>query len=178
MNLNDFSDGDWAERGAGEISSLRCSMERATPRSIVVERARAGDCATTTLDELERWLTDDIVCVYHAKRHRGIGTSPLQRWTPVSSAMSALRDEAPSTVRRTRSKSASISCRSSNGPCSPMASQSKGFNTTATSCAASSKQRNAAKSVSSCFSATRATSACPRIAVFQRYFDARSVHLP
>jgi hypothetical protein len=31
--------------------------------------------------ELERWLTEYIVGVYHAKRHRGIGTSPLQRWT-------------------------------------------------------------------------------------------------
>ena len=37
--------------------------------------------AVLTLDELERWLTEYIVCVYHAKRHRGIGTSPLQRWT-------------------------------------------------------------------------------------------------
>jgi putative transposase len=37
--------------------------------------------AVLTLDELERWLTDYIVCVYHAKRHRGIGTSPLHRWT-------------------------------------------------------------------------------------------------
>jgi hypothetical protein len=34
-----------------------------------------------TLGELERWLTEYIVGVYHAKRHRGIGTSPLQRWT-------------------------------------------------------------------------------------------------
>jgi putative transposase len=32
-----------------------------------------------TLGELERWLTEYIVGVYHAKRHRGIGTSPLQR---------------------------------------------------------------------------------------------------
>jgi putative transposase len=37
--------------------------------------------AVLTLDELERWLTEYIVCVYHAKGHRGIGTSPLQRWT-------------------------------------------------------------------------------------------------
>jgi putative transposase len=37
--------------------------------------------AVLTLDELERWLTDYIVCVYHAKLHRGIGTSPLHRWT-------------------------------------------------------------------------------------------------
>jgi putative transposase len=37
--------------------------------------------AVLTIDELERWLTDYIVCVYHAKRHRGIGTSPLHRWT-------------------------------------------------------------------------------------------------
>jgi hypothetical protein len=34
-----------------------------------------------TLGELERWLTEYIVGVYHAKRHRGIGTLPLQRWT-------------------------------------------------------------------------------------------------
>ena len=37
--------------------------------------------AVMTLGELERWLTEYIVGVYHAKRHRGIGTSPLQRWT-------------------------------------------------------------------------------------------------
>jgi hypothetical protein len=37
--------------------------------------------AVMTLGELERWLTEYIVGVYHAKRHRGIGTSPLERWT-------------------------------------------------------------------------------------------------
>src|SRR2546423_1400710 len=37
--------------------------------------------AVLTLDELEHWLTEYVVCVYHAKRHRGIGSSPLQRWT-------------------------------------------------------------------------------------------------
>ena len=34
-----------------------------------------------TLGEIERRLTEYIVGVYHAKRHRGIGTTPLQRWT-------------------------------------------------------------------------------------------------
>jgi hypothetical protein len=48
-NLNDISDGDWAEARrrrdliAPLLDGTRC------PRSIVVERARAGDCATTTL---------------------------------------------------------------------------------------------------------------------------------
>lgn len=37
--------------------------------------------AVLTLSELEHWLTEYVVCVYHAKRHRGIDTSPLQRWT-------------------------------------------------------------------------------------------------
>jgi len=37
--------------------------------------------AVMTLDEIEQWLTDYIVGVYHVKQHRGIGTSPLQRWT-------------------------------------------------------------------------------------------------
>jgi len=37
--------------------------------------------AVMTLAELERWLTEYIVGVYHAKPHRGIGTSPLHRWT-------------------------------------------------------------------------------------------------
>jgi putative transposase len=37
--------------------------------------------AVMTLGELERWLTEYIVGVYHARRHRGIETSPLQRWT-------------------------------------------------------------------------------------------------
>lgn len=36
--------------------------------------------AVLTLNELEHWLTEYIVCVYHAKRHRGIGTSPMARW--------------------------------------------------------------------------------------------------
>jgi putative transposase len=37
--------------------------------------------AILTLDELERWLSEYIVCVYHTRRHRGIGTTPLQRCT-------------------------------------------------------------------------------------------------
>jgi putative transposase len=37
--------------------------------------------AVMTLREIERWLTEYIVGVYHAKQHRGIQTSPLQRWT-------------------------------------------------------------------------------------------------
>jgi putative transposase len=37
--------------------------------------------AVLTLNELEQWLTDYIVNVYHAKLHRGIQTSPLQRWS-------------------------------------------------------------------------------------------------
>lgn len=37
--------------------------------------------AILTLDELERWLSEYIVCVYHTRRHRGIATTPLQRWT-------------------------------------------------------------------------------------------------
>jgi hypothetical protein len=35
--------------------------------------------AVMTLREIERWLTEYIVGVYHAKQHRGIQTS-LQRW--------------------------------------------------------------------------------------------------
>ncbi len=37
--------------------------------------------AVMTLREIECWLTEYIVGVYHAKQHRGIQTSPLQRWT-------------------------------------------------------------------------------------------------
>jgi putative transposase len=37
--------------------------------------------AVMTLREIERWLTEYMVGVYHAKQHRGIQTSPLQRWT-------------------------------------------------------------------------------------------------
>lgn len=37
--------------------------------------------AVMTLGEIERWLTEYIVGVYHVKHHRGISTSPLQRWT-------------------------------------------------------------------------------------------------
>jgi len=37
--------------------------------------------AVMTLGELEQWLTEYIVGVYHVKQHRGIRTSPLQRWT-------------------------------------------------------------------------------------------------
>jgi putative transposase len=36
--------------------------------------------ATMTLVEIERWLTEYIVSVYHARQHRAIATSPLQRW--------------------------------------------------------------------------------------------------
>ena len=37
--------------------------------------------ATMTLRELECWLTEYIVSVYHMKLHRGISTTPLQRWS-------------------------------------------------------------------------------------------------
>ena len=37
--------------------------------------------AVLTLRELELWLTEYIVGVYHLRYHRGIGTSPLQKWT-------------------------------------------------------------------------------------------------
>ena len=37
--------------------------------------------AVMTLGEVERWLTEYIVGVYHAKQHRGISTTPLHRWT-------------------------------------------------------------------------------------------------
>jgi putative transposase len=37
--------------------------------------------AVLTLTELEHWFAEYIVSVYHVRRHRGIGTSPLQRWT-------------------------------------------------------------------------------------------------
>jgi len=34
-----------------------------------------------TMSELEKWLAEYIVGIYHDKLHRGIMTSPLQRWT-------------------------------------------------------------------------------------------------
>jgi putative transposase len=37
--------------------------------------------AALTLRELERWLTIQIVQIYHNRPHRGIGTSPLSAWT-------------------------------------------------------------------------------------------------
>jgi putative transposase len=37
--------------------------------------------AALTLRELERWLTIQIVQIYHNRGHRGIGTSPLAAWT-------------------------------------------------------------------------------------------------
>jgi putative transposase len=37
--------------------------------------------AAMTLLEVERWLTEYIVGVYHAKQHRGIHTTPLHHWT-------------------------------------------------------------------------------------------------
>jgi hypothetical protein len=37
--------------------------------------------AVMALREIEHWLTEYIVGVYHAKQHRGIQPSPLQRWT-------------------------------------------------------------------------------------------------
>jgi len=37
--------------------------------------------AVMTLAEVERWLMEYIVGIYHAKQHRGIHTTPLQRWT-------------------------------------------------------------------------------------------------
>lgn len=36
--------------------------------------------AVMTLIEVERWLTEYIVGVYHAKQHRGINTTPVHRW--------------------------------------------------------------------------------------------------
>lgn len=33
-----------------------------------------------TLIEVERWLTEEFVGVYHAKHHRGMNTGPVLRW--------------------------------------------------------------------------------------------------
>jgi putative transposase len=53
--------------------------------------------AVMTLGELERWLAEYIVCVYHETLHRGIMTTPLQRWMtgdiPERSANAAPLDE-------------------------------------------------------------------------------------
>ncbi len=67
-DLAGLDDRDWAEarrRAAAWISSSPCSSRR-------VCLAASSSSA---------WLTEYIVGVYHAKRHRGIGTSPLQRWS-------------------------------------------------------------------------------------------------
>jgi len=37
--------------------------------------------AAMTLNELDHWIAEYIVSVYHGKLHRGIMTAPLQRWT-------------------------------------------------------------------------------------------------
>ena len=37
--------------------------------------------AALTLRELERWLTIQIVQIYHSRVHRGLGVSPLAAWT-------------------------------------------------------------------------------------------------
>jgi putative transposase len=73
----------------GHIERLLGTLMRALhelPGATFSSAKQRGDytseaAAILTLDELERWLTEYIVCVYHAKRHRGIGSSPLQRWT-------------------------------------------------------------------------------------------------
>ena len=37
--------------------------------------------AVMTLEELEAWIAEYVTGVYHAKLHKGIGTTPLARWT-------------------------------------------------------------------------------------------------
>ena len=53
-----------------------------TTFSNTVERGgyRSAEKATLTLSEFERWLTTFIVDVYHQRLHRGIGTSPIQKF--------------------------------------------------------------------------------------------------
>jgi hypothetical protein len=55
--MNDLSDGDWEE--AQRLRDLIASLLDGTrcPRAIIVERARAGDCATTTL---YRWAVSRV----------------------------------------------------------------------------------------------------------------------
>lgn len=37
--------------------------------------------AVMTLEELEAWIAEYVTGVYHAKLHKGIGTTPVARWT-------------------------------------------------------------------------------------------------
>ncbi|WP_337996934.1 Mu transposase C-terminal domain-containing protein [Oleispirillum naphthae] len=62
---------------AGEIHALP-----GTTFSNVKERGeyKSDQKAVMTLDELERWLTDLIVNVYHKKEHSALKMPPLVRW--------------------------------------------------------------------------------------------------
>jgi putative transposase len=106
----------------GHIERLLGTLMRALQRAADSEAS-----AVLTLEELERWLTDYIVCVYHAKWHSGIGTSPLHRWTagtfgderaPGQGEIERPTDEGrirfdflPSQKRQTRCRAATIRCR-------------------------------------------------------------------
>jgi putative transposase len=48
--------------------------------------------ATMTLRELEHWFTEYVVSVYHIKLHRGIGMTPLGRWSAALPADSGGRN--------------------------------------------------------------------------------------
>jgi putative transposase len=79
-NLNDVSDRDWAEARrrrdliAPLLDGTRC------PRSIIVERARAGDCAATTLYRWARLYRASglLSSLLPEKSHGGRGKSRLK----------------------------------------------------------------------------------------------------
>jgi hypothetical protein len=110
--------------------------------------------AVMALREVERWLTEYIVGVYHAKQHRGIQTSPLQRWTagvigdPETGGAS--RQRRPNDDQRF----GWTFCRSLSAPFSRTVSRSMGSGTTAMCCGALLVPPKTGTSAASCFAAT------------------------
>jgi len=90
--------------------------------------------AILTLDELERWLSEYIVCVYHTRRHRELARHRCSAGPRASSATSSMSDAAHLIVRPTRSGFDWISSHSWSARINPTASRLTAFSITATCC--------------------------------------------
>jgi putative transposase len=81
----DTSNGSW---GPSCAHCTSCRVRR-SPTQSSAGTTTPKQSAVLTLDELERWLTDYIVCVYHAKRHRALIPRRSTVGPPASLAMNA-----------------------------------------------------------------------------------------
>ena len=73
--------GGHIERLVGTMMGSLRLLPGATGRSVAERSSNPEATAAMTLDELEAWLADQIVGVYHHSVHRSLGKPPFEAWS-------------------------------------------------------------------------------------------------